>query len=131
MITPKVNWNSNDYYNFADLNRVESNIQFVADYLVSMGYAIPLEAIVTNRDMLSIDFVSSINRVERNLDSIRANLITPPTYQDMKVWSKGMGFNFDDANRYERNLLLLYKWADLIAQSFKYCGTFNCGEEVV
>ena len=131
MITPKVDWNSNDYYNFEDLNRVESNIQFVADYLVNTGYTIPLESIVINRDMLSIDFISSINRVERNLDSIRTNLVTPPNYGDMKVWSKGLGFNFEDANRYERNLLLLYKWAELIAQSFKYCGDFYCGEEVI
>lgn len=131
MITPKINWNSNDYYNFADINRVESNIEFVSDYLASIGYVIPLEGIISNRDMASIDFISSINRLERNLDNIRANMITPPSYEDMKVWSIEIGFNYDDANRYEKNLLLLYKWGQLIFESYKYCGTFNCGEDVI
>lgn len=29
-ISPKTNWNSEDYYNFEDLNRVENNTQIVA-----------------------------------------------------------------------------------------------------
>lgn len=131
LISPKTDWTSNDYYNYADINKVESNIKIVANYLESIGYKIPLEDIVANRDMLSIDFLSSINRVERNLDSIRANMITPPSYEEMKVWTNKIGFDFNDANRYEKNLLLLYKWAELIKDSFKYCGTFSCGEEVI
>lgn len=131
MITPKINWNSEDKYNFMDLDRVEANTQFVANYLQSIGYTIPLEDIITNRDMASIDFISSINRVERNLDSIRSNMITPPSYEDMKTWTNKIGFDFRDANRYERNLLLLYKWAQLIFDSYKYCGEFACGEDVI
>lgn len=131
LISPKINWTSDDYYNYADVNKVESNIKIVANYLESIGYIIPLEDVITNRNMLSIDFISSINRVERNLDNIRVNMITPPSYETMKVWSNKMGFSFDDANRYEKNLLLLYKWAQLIKESYKYCGTFACGEEVV
>lgn len=131
MITPKTDWTSNDFYNFEDLNRVEANIQFVAEYLQSIDYNIPLEETKTDRDMESIDFVSSINRLERNLDSIREHMITPPSYEDMKVWTNKMGFNYDDANRYEKNLLLLYKWAQLIYKSYKYCGEFICGEEVI
>ena len=42
-----------------------------------------------------------------------------------------MGFNYEDANRYESNLELLYKWAQLIYESYKYCGEFICGEEVI
>lgn len=131
LINPKTNWTSEDYYNFGDINKVETNMQIVANYLESIGYTIPLENIVNNRDMLSIDFISSINRLERNLDSIRTNMITPPSYEDMKVWTNKIGFNFEDANRYEKNLLLLYKWAQLIYESYKYCGTFSCGEEVI
>lgn len=131
MITPKTDWTSDDYYNFQDLNRVEKNIQIVANYLKSIDYEIPLEDIVTNRDMMSIDFVSSINRIERNLDSIRKNMIIPPGYEEMKIWTNNMGFSYEDANRYEKNLELLYLWATRIYESYKYCGEFYCGEEVI
>lgn len=131
MITPKTNWNSEDYYNAVDLNRVEANTQFVADYLASIDYSIPLSTIKTNRDITSIDLISSINRIEGNLDSIRANSVTPPGYIAMKVWTNKSKFNYEDANRYENNLVLLYKWAQLINDSYKHCGIFNCGEDVI
>lgn len=131
MIPPKINWTSEDYYNAEDLNRVEANIQFVKEYLESIDYTIPLEEINTGRDMIDIDLINSINRVERNLDSIRSNMVTPPGYGQAKVWTNRMGFDYRDANRYEINLELLYKWAQLIFESYKYCGEFACGEEVI
>ena len=131
MLQPKINWTSEDYYNAEDLNRVEANIQFVVEYLLSIDYMILLEEIKTGRDMTSIDFVSSINRVERNLDSIRSNMINPPGYGPMKLWTNKIGFDYRDANRYEKNLELLYKWAHLIFDSYKYCGEFVCGEDVI
>jgi len=131
LVDPKTDWNEEDYYNFGDLNRVETNTQLIAQYLHSLGYVIPLEAIITNRTNESIDYLSSINRVERNLDSIRTNMITPPGYETMKVWNKEMGFDYTDANRLENNLVLLYEWAIRLEKSMKYCGTFNCGEDVI
>lgn len=131
IIALKTDWTSNDYYNADDLNRVEANTQFIAELLEEMQYAIPLGEIRTDRDMTSIDFVSSINRVERNIDAIRENMLTPPSYQAMKVWPQKTGFSYLDANRFEMNLKLLYEWALLIKDNFIYCGTFNCGEEVI
>ena len=131
MIPPRTNWTSEDYYNAEDLNRVEANTQFVAEYLNSIDYMLTLEEIKTGRDIFSIDFISSINRVEGNLDSIRANIITPPGYGPMRVWTNRIGFDYRDANRYEGNLELLYKWAHLIFDSYKYCGEFVCGEDVI
>lgn len=131
MIPGKTNWTSNDYYNAEDLNRVEANTQFVAEYLESIDFTIPLEEVKAGRDMISIDFISSINRIERNLDSVRSNMITPPGYGPMRVWTNRIGFDYRDANRYERNLELLYKWAHLIFDSYKYCGEFVCGEDVI
>ena len=58
MIPGKTNWTSNDYYNAEDLNRVEANTQFVAEYLESIDFTIPLEEVKAGRDMISIDFIS-------------------------------------------------------------------------
>lgn len=132
MITPKTNWTSDDYYNFEDLNRVESNTQFVAGYLQSIDYPVQLEEVVNNRTMIDIDFLSSINRVERNIESIRSSMnIIPPGYGAMKIWPQKTGFSHQDAIRYEKNIELLYLWATRIYESYKYCGTFACGEEVI
>ena len=62
MMEPKTDWTKDDYYNAEDLNRIEINTQFLAEYLVKIQYpSISLETVKTDRDMTSIDFISSIN----------------------------------------------------------------------
>lgn len=131
MMAPKLDWNREDYYNAEDLNRVEANTQFIAEYLKDMFYTVELEDVKTDRDKTSLDFISSINRVERNIEALRANFITPAGYKDHKSWILGMAFTYLDANRYENNLNLIYLLAQLVKKNFKYCGTYACGEEGV
>lgn len=126
---PKTDWNSNDTYNFTDLNRVENNTAEVAAFLESIQYQIPIQTIVSDRDKTSIDYISDINRIEDNIEQIKNAFITPPGYQQKKTWAVGMGFDYRDANRLERNLQLLYEWAHLAKENLKYCGTFYCGED--
>lgn len=131
MINSKTDWTSDDYYNAEDFNRVEYNTQFIADYLESIGYKSRLEDKKTDRDMTSIDFLNSINRIERNIKNIKNSFIEPPGYENSKTWEVGMGFNFEDANRLEKNLELLHHWAKNTEKEFKYCGEFYVGEEVI
>jgi hypothetical protein len=129
IITPKRNWTADDYYNDDDLNRVEANTQYIAEYLKDMDYLMPKLTIKTDRDMRSIDFISSINRVENNLDEVKNNFITPIGWQNKKIWSLGKGFDFTDANRLENNLYLLYSLAKIAKENIIYSGTFNCGTD--
>jgi hypothetical protein len=129
MIPVRTNWTSKDFYNAEDLNRVEANTQFVAEYLNSLYYNITLETIKTDRDMTSIDFLSSINRVEQNIEALKDGFITPPEWQSKRIWSLGMGFDYKDANRLEINLKLLYEWALIAKDNLVYCGTFSCGTD--
>ncbi len=128
-IEPKTDWNSNDEYNFDDLNRVENNTAEVAAFLESIQYKVPPLTVVTNRDKKSIDFISSINRVESNIEALKDAFITPPGYQQKKTWAVGMGFDYRDANRLENNLSLLYEWAIKAKENQVFCGTFACGAE--
>lgn len=128
-INPKTNWGDMDYYNAEDLNRVEANTQFIAEYLNSLSYNITLEVVKTDRDVTGIEFLSSINRVERNIEAIKNNFITPPGWLNSKLWSLGMGFSYKDANRLETNLKLLYDWALIVKENLIYCGTFACGTD--
>ena len=128
-INPKLNWKEADYYNAEDLNRVENNTLEVANYLRAIQYTIPLEAVKTDRDMTSIDLISSINRIEKNIQIVKNNFLTPSGWIDKKVWSLGVGFSFQDANRLESNLNILYAWAKMAKDNLIYCGTFSCGSE--
>lgn len=128
-INPKTNWKATDYLNYADLNRIEKNTEFVAEYLVNISYIVPIGTVVSNRTMQSIDFISSINRLEENIDIIKNSFLTPPGWQDKKVWSLGKGFSYDDANRLENNLKILKEWAEIAKDNLVYCGTFNCGTD--
>lgn len=129
LLTPKTNWTSEDYYNAEDLNRVEINTEFVASYLRELQYNIPNQIYVVDRDKLSIDFISSINRVENNIEQLKDAFIAPPGYQGKETWTVKKGFSYKDANRLENNLKLIYEWAHRVKENYRYCGTFTCGED--
>ncbi|MGO4184619.1 hypothetical protein AB4Z17_25915, partial [Paenibacillus sp. TAF43_2] len=127
-IAPKLDWLPSDSINAVDWNRIENNTAEVAAYLNSIQYAVPALTTVTNRTQTHVDFLSSINRIESNLDAIRAAFITPREYQGRKVWVIDQRFNHEDAIRLEKNLLLLMESGLLIYESFRRCGATNCGD---
>jgi hypothetical protein len=128
-ITPKLDWNENDWINYDDWNRIENNILELKNYLVGIQYNVPTPVSTnTTRNNLSIDFLSSINRIENNLDAIRLAFLSPSDYLPKETWIVGKGFDYSDANRLEKNTKSLLDWGMLVYQSFRYCGTFNCGQ---
>jgi len=129
IITPKRDWRETDYYNADDLNRVEANTQYLRDFLNSIDYKVPEQEIKVDRNMVSIDFISSINRIESNIDDIKNNFIAPIGYQGKKDWVIGVKFDFRDANRLENNLYLLYSLAKTAKDNQIFSGTFSCGTD--
>lgn len=127
-IAPKLDWLPTDAINAADWNRIENNTAEVAAYLNSIQYTMPAMTHITNRDQSYIDFLSSINRIENNLDAIRTAFVTPPNYQGKKTWTIGKGFDYTDAIRLEENVKLLMDYGLLVYKSFRYCGVPICGE---
>lgn len=127
-VAPKVDWLPSDSINAADFNRIESNMVELVTYLNSIQYTMPALTTVTNRTQTSIDFLSSINRIETNLDSIRAAFLTPPEYGAKETWTLGKRFDYEDAIRLEKNVQILMDYGLLVFESFRYCGTFNCGD---
>ncbi|WEK53315.1 MAG: hypothetical protein P0Y55_12030 [Candidatus Cohnella colombiensis] len=128
-IAPKMDWTELDSINSTDFNRIENNTQEVVNFLNSIQYAMPTLTIVTNRTQNHVDFLSSINRIEQNLETIRTRFVNPEGYLGVKTWASKMGFTNEDANRLETNVKLLMDFGILVYQSFRYCGTFSCGEE--
>lgn len=127
-IEPKINWSSEDYYNFEDLNRVENNIE-VIKVIVNLYFKDMDLTINRTRNMKSIEFADSLNRIEKNIKVLKENSVTPLIWIDSKLnWQPGTSFNFEDANRLENNLLHLFNLLEITIDNFKYCGTLNCGE---
>lgn len=130
LIPPKTDWRSDDKYNSLDLNRVEANTKYIAEVMETAGYHPELAEVSVNWTMESIPFLSDINRIEGNILALERAFTTPPGWEPPVVaWARGRPFTSTEANRLERNILLIYGMLlDAIA-SFKYAGTFACGED--
>lgn len=125
--TPKVNWTESNYYNAADLNRVESNTTELASYIASYSVTVATATAITNRTNVTIEYFDSLNRVENNIalcqqviGAIPSGYLTPKT-----TWASLGQFSYIDANRLENNLLLLYTMAQNIKGYLKYCGQYG------
>lgn len=130
LIPPKIDWKLSDTYNAPDLVRVEANIGFVANAMESAGYRPEIIGISTNWAQESIPFLSGINRIEGNIKALEEAFIAPPGWEEpVTNWGKGMPFDYNDANRLERNTLFIYQLLLNVIESFKFTGTFSCGEE--
>lgn len=126
---PKIDWTREDVINYDDFNAVEHDTETIRQYLNSISYEVPALTVKTNRDKTSIDYLSSINRIEQNLEAIRQNFVTPLGYLGSKTWEVGTGFDYNDANRLEKNVKMLMELGLLVYDNFRYCGTITCGDE--
>lgn len=126
-IEPKINWNENDYYNYWDLDRVESNTKYLGDRL-----GIIINKVENNRSFQSMPFDFTLNEIEKNIQKI--SVIPLEGIVTMKTdWNfeKDETFSYVDAIRLEKNLKLIYEALEKNKINYQYCGTFNCGEEVI
>lgn len=128
----KIDWTPTDFYNYEDLNRVESACDYIA-YQISNFYAtdVPIET-VKDRTMETIEYADSLARIEQNILTLNTALTRPLTLIEPKVnWTHGEAFSYVDANRLEQNLFFIYDQIEKALSMFKYCGQTICGEEGV
>ena len=127
--TPKTNWVSSDYYNYGDLNKVESNTDELNTIITSLVPAPTLGAIVTNRTNVTLEYYDSLNRVESNILALKTAFYEPLGWITPKTdWVSLQAFDNIDANRLESNLLALKTMTDNVIAEFEYCGSITCGE---
>ncbi|WP_438312207.1 hypothetical protein [Sporosarcina sp. FA9] len=129
-LEPKLDWDSNDYYNFGDLNRVENNTIFVVEMISAFDIPPIIDSDVS-RDLKSIEFADGLNRVESNVSLLKQRY-TPFGWIENKLdWESNQPFNYDDAARLEKNLALLHFYYRGNIDNFRHCGMYTCGEEVI
>lgn len=131
LISPKINWTRHDYYNAADLVRVEANVQYIKDILADMGYLPDIDTIRADWEMTDFPYLSEIKRVDINIDELKNCFYAPDGWENKKDWDTNKTFSYIDANRFEKNLYLLDYIIGLLKDGTIYSGTFYSGQDVV
>jgi hypothetical protein len=107
----RADWTKDDFYNYDDLNRVETNTSLLKNRLNVIGYNPNINLIVTNRDNKAFTYYDDLNRVESNILALRNVIYQPTGWLNPIVYRQdnfdGRRFDFNDANRLEINLELL------------------------
>lgn len=125
----KIDWNKDDKYNFGDLNRVENNTIVIKLLAEILRGDINLEGIELDRNVKSIPFADNLNKIERNIDKLGNVIYKPKGWIDpIMDWVYDQPFNYLDANRLERNLLLLYKYTKGNVDKIPKCGTIKASK---
>lgn len=126
-IDAKTDWLSTDTINFGDFNRLENNIIILRNFIIAISYSIPSITTETGRTKTFLEYLSSINRIESNLQTIRNNSFTPSGYGGSQTWTVGKGFDNAEANRLENNALSLFLAGGNLFDSFIFSGQVNSG----
>ena len=122
-LTPKTDWDSADYYNFNDLNRVENNSQYLSELIGTYATAPSLIGIETGRDNVALVFYDDLNRIENNLNLLKNACFEPPNWITPKTtWISLERFSYTDSNRLENDLVYLKDLIDNIILSLRFCG---------
>lgn len=126
---PKTNWTKNDYLNYDDFNKQKDNVSYIATVALPSLYYFPTHTSISDADGDTKPETALINTLESNLSGIEDCGISLPTaWEDSKTWTTDKP-DYNDVNRWENDMLLIYNMILLIQQSFKLSGTFYAGED--
>ncbi len=113
--------------NSSDLNRIETNCQYLSGQLNSYGYSVSIQ---TKTDWSRPDFPyqSEIDRIRDNVNALIDCYNKMPgspeiRYVDTLDWA--------DANSLEQNIKNIDTLLQQMIAGFRYSGTFYSGQEVI
>lgn len=113
--------------NHITLNRIECNTCFLEELIRSLGFAVQKLAYKKDWSRESLPVRNDLQRLVDNIaalcDSFYAMATSLPENMEIPDIAK--------MNAVEEVLVELKAAADLIIQSWKYCGTFSCGQDLV
>ena len=105
------------------LMRIENNTRYLADKLIELYY---FNAITTQSSWgyTGLPNVTHITRIINNVNKLLSAYQKPkntPTLPSTLL-------TYEQVNALEKNLYLIKEMLDDMMESFKECGSFNCGE---
>lgn len=116
---------SNTYYNISDLNRVETVVKVIAEYMKSKGYPVAVKEKPTGEWILSdMPTDKEMSRYLKNVTSIR-NQLNKKSYKLPKTMTM---LTFEDANNIERLLKDVEITLTKMITSYRRTGVTISGE---
>ena len=109
--------------NTTDMNRIENNIQFLSDRITSLYYFSVVNTKTWNRSMLPT--VTEVERILKNLLTLITSFQKGENTPDVPTTM----VDFEQINSIEENLFVIKGMVDSMVESYRRCGTFQCGEE--
>lgn len=110
--------------NHTDLNRIESNCEYLASQLNHYGYSVNI-TVKTNWTMMDFPYQSKIDRIRNNINAIINAYHNLQGRPDIRYWDS---LDWNDANSLEQNILNIDIMLQRMAAFFKYSGMNYSGE---
>lgn len=120
------NSNNKGAYNYADLNRIESNCEYIMNLLNNSDlfyYPINIE-VKTDWNVKDIPHIKDINRIRQNILTLKNGMNLGEEYKEIE-FSKTM--DYIKANILEKDLTLIKGIIDSCMRELRKCNTFYCG----
>lgn len=117
-----INKTSKGYYNYIDLNRIETWCKYLAEILNNYNYCVN---IITKNDWTMLDFPTEAEmaRIQQNVNTLKQayfSFTQIPKNLEYMTWQK--------ANDIEKFLFEIDKILKHMENNFIYSGVANCGQ---
>lgn len=110
-------------FNVTDINRIENDCRYIADRLNVLKYT---NTITTKSwDMYDVPNVTEIARLINNVSALINAYYRPADSPDLPTTL----LTYEQVNALEKNLYMIKHLIDEEENAFRFCGTFNCGED--
>lgn len=107
-IEPKTNWQSTDYFNIVDYNRIVGNLLYLKDLSLELFKDFTTEAMVDIKDYSSMIYAREINAIENNLKTVNINTYNFDIGDTQEFYPNKNTPLWSEFNRIESAMLLLH-----------------------
>lgn len=112
-------------FNLLDLNRIENDIEFLAEKMESFGYAPNIHSKQWGREDMPNQ--NDMSRIIDNIRSLISAFYTPDNPPSLPPTM----LSYNDINAIEKNLYLIKQLLDVMQTSFKMVGTIKSGSRMI
>lgn len=113
---PKTNWESTDFFNFTDFNRIKNNVLYLSEEI--NAYLKPVSIEEMQEDVTSYAYIwrcDDFNSIENNMNILCRSV--GETFDAKRYFPNGPFIKWDELNRLEEACERIYK----LIQSNKNC----------
>lgn len=105
---PKTNWKITDKFNATDYNRIKGNLNYLHEYAETLYASFDIIDMGADKNYSDYPYAREINNIEKNLETINANVYTQDIGTTATFYSNGAFIKWDELNRIESATLSIY-----------------------